>query len=68
MRAILQRDLGAEDGVQADAPRGQGKAHRAGQAVVVGERQGGQPQFHGARGQFLGRRGRVEQREEAVAV
>jgi len=68
MMPVLQRYLGAEEGVQAGASCSQGKTHRARQAVVVGERQGGQAQFHSARGQILRRRGGVEEREVAMAV
>ena len=70
-RAVVvpgQGDLGAEDGGQAEGPRGLGEAHHAVEAVVVGEGQRAEPQARRLGRQLLGVAGPVEEAEVRVRV
>ena len=61
MRAVRQRHLGAGDRPDAEVLRGVGELERAVDAVVVGERERGIPEFGGADGELLRQRRTVEE-------
>ena len=64
----VERELGAEHGGKTGGAGGEGEAHHAVEAVVVGDGEGGQAQPGGLVGQLLGMAGAVEEREVRVAV
>ncbi len=66
--AIGQGDLGADDRLNAPFLRRPPEAHRAVQAVVIGQGQGRVAQRGRPLDQRLRRRGAIQQGEEAVAV
>ena len=64
----LERELGAEHGLQLQRLGGLGEAHDAVEAVVVGDRERVQAEPLGLFGQLFGRGGPVEERERRVRV
>jgi len=65
---IGQADLGADDGFEPSLPRRPPEAHRAVQAIVIGEGQRRIAQRHGPLDQRLGRRGAIKEGVVAMAM
>jgi hypothetical protein len=63
-----ERQLRADDGLDAHLLAGAGEANRAVEAIVVGERQRRHAESGRALRQLLGQRRAVEQRERRMAV
>ena len=66
--SVGQGDLGADDRLESPFHRRLPEAHRAVQAIVIGQGQGRVVQHRRSLHQRLGRRGPIQQGEEAVAV
>ena len=68
MAAVIQIDLGAVQRAQAERPRALGELHRAGDRVVVGQREGLVAEFERGDHELLGQRSAVEERVGRVSV
>ena len=68
VRAIEQRQLGAGDRLEAELLGGLGESHRAVDAMMVGEPQGGITQSLGLEGEVLREGGAVQERECRMAM
>ena len=64
----LDRELCPNDGRQSGFQCRGVEPHRSAQLVVIGDRERGQPELHGARDEHLRKRGAIEQREAGMTV